>query len=65
MNIPRTGWKTYTVGALTVLLGMAGGIDWSLIFSGAHGPLVVAAIGSGIVFGRALVALFAVIGRNT
>lgn len=57
-TLKRKGWKTATVGALTVLFSALGGIDWSSLFTGEHGPEIAAAVGAGIVFGRTLNALF-------
>lgn len=55
----KSGWKTYTLGGVLTFLGAAfaflQGVDWGVIFTR---PESVAALGAGVVFGRALVALF-------
>lgn len=60
----KAGWKTYAVGALTSVLAVAGAVDWTKVPLGHNGPEIIAAIGAGIVFGRALKSLFLKMGGN-
>ena len=63
MEIPRKGWKTYTIGSVVAAVGtlfaLIQGVDWSILFK----PETAVAVGAGITFGRAIVAVFQAAGK--
>lgn len=56
--LPRKGWKTYTIGsiigAIGAVLAFISGVDWSVFFT----PEAAVVLGTGVAFGRAIVAFF-------
>ena len=62
--LAKKGWKTYTVGSVLAFLGtlfaFLDGVRWDVILS----PESAAVAGAGVVFGRALVALFRAMGEK-
>lgn len=57
-KLPKRGWKTFTIGSVLggigAVLAFIQGVDWSIFFT----PEAAAVLGTGVVFGRAIVGWF-------